>query len=120
MGKAAALVAVVGFMGLAGGSGALAAGMDHAPDGARAVINMLGGNAVSSEELSHQQARGIKLTKALSDGAVLGNSVGPGSVTGAITNSNSINNNVGITTVFQNSGNNSLFQSSTSIYISIR
>ena len=38
---------------------------------------------------------------------------------GTITNNNSINGNTGITTVFQNTGNNSLFQSQTIINIAI-
>ena len=41
------------------------------------------------------------------------------STTGLISNTNSVNNNMGITTVFQNSGNNSLFQQSTAITITI-
>ncbi len=83
------------------------------------VLGVLAGTAVSTAELGQQQARGIALTNSVSSGTVSGNSVGAGAVTGTITNNNSINNNVGITTVFQNTGNNSLFQSSTSIFISV-
>lgn len=89
---------------------------DRASDKLR---ELLVGSAVSPSELGKEQARGISVTNALTSGSVIGNSVGPQSVTGVITNSNSINNNVGITTVFQNTGNNSLFQSSTSIFISV-
>ena len=56
---------------------------------------------------------------ALSNGALKGNAVIGTSDTGMITTTNSINNNTGITTVFQNSGNNSLFQQSTSINITV-
>ena len=52
-------------------------------------------------------------------GDVRGNAVGANSATGTITTTGSINNNTGFTTVFQNSGNNSLFQQSTSIYITV-
>lgn len=83
------------------------------------VLRVLAGTAVSAAELGQQQARGIALTNSVSSGTVSGNSVGAGAVTGTITNNNSINDNVGITTVFQNTGNNSLFQSSTSIFISV-
>jgi hypothetical protein len=41
------------------------------------------------------------------------------SATGTITTTGSVNNNMGITTVFQNSGNNSLFQQSTAINITV-
>jgi hypothetical protein len=50
---------------------------------------------------------------------VLGNSVSGISATGMITTTNSVNNNMGITTVFQNSGNNSLFQQSMAINITL-
>ncbi len=83
------------------------------------VLGVLAGTAVSTAELGREQARGIAITSAVSNGAVSGNSVGPGAVTGSITTNNSINDNVGITTVFQNTGNNALFQSSTSIFISV-
>lgn len=87
--------------------------------GPGAVLGALAGTAVPTAELGSQHARGILIGSALSEGAVTGNSVGRGSVTGTITNNNSINNNVGITTVLQNTGNNSLIQSSTSILITI-
>ena len=80
-------------------------------------------------QLGREHARGAKnhqcryqyqtFDGSLSDGALRGNAVVGNSATGTITTSNSINNNTGITTVFQNSGNNSLFQQSTSINITV-
>jgi hypothetical protein len=84
-----------------------------------AVVETLAGAALSATELAGEHARGLVIGSAISDGTVTGNAVVGTSVTGAITNTNSINNNVGITTVFQNSGNNSLFQQSTSIFITV-
>jgi hypothetical protein len=84
------------------------------------VFEALAGAALSATELAGEHARGlVVIGSAISDGTVTGNAVVGTSVTGAITNTNSINNNVGITTVFQNSGNNSLFQQSTSIFITV-
>ena len=54
------------------------------------------------------------------NGLVHGNSVIGTSATGTITTTGSVNNNMGITTVFQNSGNNSLFQQSTAINITLQ
>ena len=90
------------------------------PAGAVAVPAALAGTAVPDAELGRGRARGIFLNGAASNGLVNGNSIGARSVTGLITNTNSVNNNTGLTTVFQNTGNNSLFQSSTSIYITVR
>ena len=79
-------------------------------------------------DLGRQQARGSKIINvdtsfnfdgALSNGALHGNSVIGNSATGTITTTDSVNNNTGITTVFQNSGNNSLFQATTSINITL-
>lgn len=51
---------------------------------------------------------------------VHGNHVGSHSVTGSNTISGSLSGNAGVTTVFQNTGNNSVFQSATSITINMR
>lgn len=51
---------------------------------------------------------------------VHGNHVGSHSVTGNNTISGSLSGNAGVTTVFQNTGNNSVFQSATSITINMR
>ncbi len=92
------------------------------------MLQGLAGSAIPAAELSRQSARGIKnisvdtnftFDGALSNGALKGNTVIGTSDTGLISTTNSINNNTGITTVFQNSGNNSLFQQSTSIVINV-
>lgn len=51
-------------------------------------------------------------------GIQVGNSAN-GSETGTITNHNSMNGNTGFTTVIQNTGNNSLFQTSTVVNITL-
>jgi hypothetical protein len=95
---------------------------------AHGMLSALAGAAVPPAELSRQHARGIKnidvgtnntFDGALSNGALRGNAVIGPSDTGSITTTGSINNNTGITTVFQNSGNNSLFQQTTSINIAV-
>jgi hypothetical protein len=92
------------------------------------ILGALAGAALPAAELGRQQARGANSINldtnytsdgALSDGAVRGNVVIGPSDTGGITTTGSINNNTGITTVFQNSGNNSLFQQTTSINITM-
>ena len=95
---------------------------------ATGVLGALAGAAVPAAELSRQHARGTDninvdtnytFDGALSNGALRGNAVIGPSDTGSITTTGSINNNTGITTVFQNSGNNSLFQQTTSINITV-
>jgi hypothetical protein len=89
---------------------------------ASGLLGALAGTALPAVELGRQQARGITnftFDGALSNGALLGNAVVGPSDTGSITTTGSINNNSGITTVFQNSGNNSLFQQTTSINITV-
>lgn len=120
---AALIAAAVGFGGscLAGENGSAAK-----PAG---VLQGLAGSAIPAAELGRQNARGVKIIDvdtnftfdgALSNGSLKGNAVIGTSDTGMITTTNSINNNTGITTVFQNSGPNSLFQQSTSIIINLR
>ena len=96
--------------------------------GSRGSAGPLAGSAVPTAELGRQHARGttdINVdTTVNSDGSfnlgnVRGNAVGVNSATGTITTTGSINNNTGFTTVFQNSGNNSLFQASTSIFLTV-
>ena len=85
-------------------------------------IDALASSTVPAVELGRQRARGVTnftFDGALSDGALRGNAVIGPSDTGTITTTGSINNNSGITTVFQNSGNNSLFQQTTSINITM-
>jgi hypothetical protein len=80
----------------------------------------------SSAESNARGAKNINIDTnfnfdgSLSNGAVRGNAVIGTSDTGTIATTNSINNNTGITTVFQNSGNNSLFQQTTSINITLQ
>src|SRR5438477_11645719 len=108
--------------------GSCLAGENNVNGGTENILGALAGSVVPTTELSRQHARGstnINLnTTVNSDGSfnlgdVRGNAVGVNSATGTITTTGSINNNTGFTTVFQNSGNNSLFQQSTSIYITV-
>lgn len=93
-------------------SSAAFAGQPTAPDG---ITSLLAGTAVSDRDLGREAARGLATDLY---GSVQGNTnlAGGG---GQILNTNSINNNSGITTIFQNTGNNSLFQSQTVINVSI-
>jgi hypothetical protein len=108
--------------------GSCLAGENNANGGTGNILGALAGSAVPTAELSQQHARGTTNinvdTTVNSDGSfnlgnVRGNAVGGNSATGTITTTGSINNNTGFTTVFQNSGNNSLFQASTSIFITV-
>jgi hypothetical protein len=113
---------LVGAFGVPGPCVASESGMTPRASG---ILGALAGAAVPAAELSRQQARGINVDTnytfdgALSNGALSGNAVIGLSDTGSITTTGSINNNTGITTVFQNSGNNSLFQQTTSINITM-
>ena len=104
------------------------AGENNVNSGTGNILGALAGSAVPTAELNQQHARGIKNVNvdtsfnfdgALSNGALRGNSVTGTSDTGTITTTGSINNNTGFTTVFQNSGNNSLFQQTTTINITV-
>jgi hypothetical protein len=108
--------------------GSCLAGENNANSGTANILGALAGSAVPTAELCQQHARGTTNinvdTTVNSDGSfnlgnVHGNAVSGNSATGTITTTGSINNNTGFTTVFQNSGNNSLFQQSTSIYITV-
>jgi hypothetical protein len=108
--------------------GSCLAGENNVNSGTGNILGALAGSAVPTAELNQQHARGIKNVNvdtsfnfdgALSNGALRGNSVTGTSDTGTITTTGSINNNTGFTTVFQNSGNNSLFQQTTSINITV-
>jgi hypothetical protein len=119
----AALVAAA--MGVPGSCLAGEPGMTAKASG---ILGALAGTALPAVELSRQHARGVNNVNvdtnytfdgALSNGALRGNAVIGPSDTGSITTTGSINNNTGITTVFQNSGNNSLFQQTTAINITV-
>jgi hypothetical protein len=119
----AALLAAAVYM-----HGSCLASENNANGGTGNILGALAGSAVPTAELGRQHARGTTNinvdTTVNSDGSfnlgnVRGNAVGVNSATGTITTTGSINNNTGFTTVFQNSGNNSLFQQSTSVYITL-
>jgi hypothetical protein len=122
--KTFAIWAVAGV--LAGSFGvqgpSLAGELGMTPKGS-GILGALAGTALPAVELSRQHARGINTNftfdGALSNGTLSGNAVVGPSNTGSITTTGSINNNTGITTVFQNSGNNSLFQQTTAINITM-
>jgi hypothetical protein len=108
------------------------AGENNLAGGTGSILGALAGSVVPAAELNQQHAPGIRNidtnytveSGSLNSGALRGNSVTGTSDTGTsdtgtITTTGSINNNNGFTTVFQNSGNNSLFQQSTSIYITV-
>lgn len=115
-GVAALLAATIG------GFGSCLAGETGAAAGPGKILGALAGSAVPNAQLGREHARGNKtfvFDGSLSDGSLRNNAVIGNSTTGGISTSNSINNNTGITTVFQNSGNNSLFQQTTSIFITV-
>jgi hypothetical protein len=130
--KTSAILAIATLLATATGvDGSCLAG-EKTGAGARSVISVLAGSAVPTAELNSQHARGstnIKVDAAnatggngssFDNGFLHGNSVSGTSATGTITTQGSVNNNMGITTVFQNSGNNSLFQQSTAINITLQ
>ena len=71
---------------------------------------------LGAEELAAASGRAGMGNQAL----LQGNQVGAGSVTGSNSISGSLNGNAGVTTVFQNTGNNTVFQAATSITINLR
>lgn len=85
-----------------------------------AVLNSLSGTAVSAAQLGALRARGPLVVSSENNGTVSNNNVTGPSATGAIMDSEFANNNAGFTTIFQNTGNNALMQSSTAIYISMQ
>jgi hypothetical protein len=130
--KTSAILAIATVLAAAAGiHGSCLAG-EKAGAGAQSILSALAGSAVPAAELGSQHARGstnIKIDAATAsagngssfdNGLLHGNSVIGTSVTGTITTTDSVNNNMGITTVFQNSGNNSLFQQSTAINITLQ
>jgi len=128
--KTFAVWGVAALLGAAIGAHGTACAGDNPTGGQERIRGVLVGSAVPSAELSTQHARGIKnisidtnytadTGSALTAGSLKNNAVIGTSDTGMITTTGSINNNTGITTVFQNTGNNSLFQQTTSINISL-
>jgi hypothetical protein len=92
---------------------AFAAGSSNPAD---AALSSLAGTAVPTTQL--RTMRGSNLVVSSNVGTDTGNSAN-NSPTGKIVDNQSINNNAGITTVFQNTGNNALIQSSTTVNISV-
>ena len=80
-----------------------------------AITELLAGSAVTDRDLGNQHGRGLNFAN---DGSVTGN-VNYSGGGGPISNADSIKNNAGITTVFQNTGNNSLFQNQTTINVTL-
>jgi len=129
--KTSAILAIGTLLAAAAGfDGSCLAG-EKTGAGARSIVSELAGSAVPTAELNSEHARGstnIKVDAAAAsagngssfdNGFLHGNSVSGTSATGTITTEGSVNNNMGITTVFENSGNNSLFQQSTAINITV-
>ncbi|ABQ31776.1 MULTISPECIES: hypothetical protein [Acidiphilium] len=87
-----------------------------APD--TSLLGALKGNELHGAALGRLRAGGVVIQNATTDGSVSG-SVGRGAVTGTVSASNAINNNAGITTVFQNSGNNALIQNTMTINVTM-
>ena len=121
--KASAIWAAASLLAAAlGVSGSCLAAEGGTPMGSLAVIKALAGMAVPTAQLGRERARGLAVTlngSSLNNGSSTGNSVVDSPITGSIVNDHSISNNVGITTVLQNIGNNSVLQTSTTINISV-
>ena len=79
-----------------------------------------GAAPLSASELSRYAGRGDVEPVSVGSALVESNTVGAGSVTGGNNITGSLNSTGGFTTVFQNSGNNSLFQSVTTVNITLR
>ena len=137
--KTSAILAIATLLAAAAGMNGSCLAGEKTGAGARGILSGLAGSAVPTAELNSQHARGasnikidttnIKIDAAKASGGdgssfdngfLHGNAVTGTSTTGMITTTNSVNNNMGITTVFQNSGNNSLFQQSTAINITLQ
>jgi len=86
------------------------------------VLLALAETSVSAAELGEERARGFAVNvngSALSNGNSVYNHIVSSPITGLIENEHSINNNVGITSVLQNFGNNAVVQTSTTINITV-
>ena len=93
----------------------LSTGLDTNATGA--IVSSLGASPVSSVQLSKMRA-GFGVVGAVNLGIDTGNSAN-NSLTGSISNGQSVNGNTGLTTVIQNTGNNSLLQSSMTVNITV-
>ena len=100
-------------------AGFLAAGAVAQAQQAPSALDLLG-PPVSAEALGGTRARGIEPESLAQNTATsFGNSV-VNSTTGNISITGSLSNNSGITSVMQNTGNNVILQSATSIGITVR
>lgn len=75
---------------------------------------------VAREDLAGATGRAGLDVEAANQALLRDNSVGPQSVTGSNSIIGSLNANAGITTVFQNTGNNTVLQSATSVIVNMR
>ena len=89
-------------------------------DPAKGPSIFAGATPLSVSELSRHAGRGDVEPVSVGSALVEGNTVGTGSITGGNNITGSLNSTGGFTTVFQNSGNNSLFQSVTTVNITVR
>jgi hypothetical protein len=126
MKQSAILAAASLLAALAAGSGSCLAAQGGTPgplpQPTAAVLRILAGSAVPAAELSHERARGLAVNvngSAVNNGTSTNNAVLSSPITGMISNDHSINNNIGITSVLQNFGNNSVMQTSTTINITM-
>jgi hypothetical protein len=91
-----------------------------AADPAKGLDVFAAATPLSVSELSRHAGRGDVEPISVGSALVEGNAVGSNSVTGGNSITGSLNSTGGFTTVFQNSGNNSLFQSVTTVNITLR
>jgi hypothetical protein len=83
-----------------------------------ALLGALKGSELHPAALGALRAQGVLIQNATNNGGVTGTVDGK-SVTGMVSANNSINGNAGITTVFQNSGNNALIQNTMTINVTM-
>jgi len=84
-------------------------------DDSSAMLSSLGSTQVSSDQLA--KLRGGEFHVSSINIGNDSNNTANNSPTGSISNSQSVGNNTGFTTVLQNTGNNALLQSSTTVNI---
>jgi hypothetical protein len=98
---------------------ALASGANNSIDAndSGSMIASLGTSAVPTAQLAKMRG-GSGTVAAINLGTDTGNSA-DNSITGSISNAQSVNGNTGLTTVIQNTGNNSLLQSSMTVNITV-
>ena len=92
-----------------------------APDArAETAIGALFGTPVGTEELAGNRARGTDPLATTLNQASFGGNTATGVSSGDAAMTGSVTGNSGFTTVFQNTGNNVLFQNSTTVNITLR